>query len=150
LRDGDEQVADGGSGPRRSAGSADSAVHAPRVESETSENALEDGEGPVPPDQSGPNAEATAACVAEAPANAPLTGTPVTDEEDGVVGSVRTAALVAGLSAAMAREEAVPEAAPGGGGTGQPTGPDHTLWDDALLPLFPLQPPRTGRELLVD
>ncbi|MGW2933615.1 hypothetical protein ACWDA7_17560 [Streptomyces sp. NPDC001156] len=150
LRDGDEQVADGGRGPRRAAASADSAVHAPRVESATGENVLDDGEGPVPHDQSGPSAEATADCVAEASVNAPLTGTPVTDEEDGVVGSVRTAALVAGLSAAMAREEAVPEAAPGGGGTGQPTGPDRTLWDDALLPLFPLQPPRTGRELLVD
>jgi hypothetical protein len=150
LRDGDEQVADGGSGPRRAAASADSAVHAPRVDSATGENALDDGAGPVPHDQSGPSAEAAADCVAETPGNAPLTGTPVTDEEDGAVGSVRTAALVAGLSAAMAREEAVPEAAPGGGGTAQPTGPDHTLWDEALLPLFPLQPPRTGRELLVD
>jgi hypothetical protein len=162
LRDGDEKVADGGSGPRRAAASAGSAVRAPSVESATSENALGNGEGPVPHDQSGPSAAVTADCVAEAPGNAPVTGapvtgTPVTDapvtdapvtDEDGVVGSVRTATLVAGLSAAMAREEA--EAAPGGGGTGQPTGPDRTLWDDALLPLFPLQPPRTGRELLVD
>ena len=29
-------------------------------------------------------------------------------------------------------------------------GPDDALWDDGLLPLFPLQPPRTGRELLAD
>lgn len=29
-------------------------------------------------------------------------------------------------------------------------GPDHALWDDGVLPLFPLQPPRTGRELLAD
>lgn len=29
-------------------------------------------------------------------------------------------------------------------------GPDMALWDDDALPLFPLQPPRTDRELLAD
>lgn len=29
-------------------------------------------------------------------------------------------------------------------------GPDTALWDDSALPLFPLQPPRTDRELLAD
>ncbi|MGW6057119.1 hypothetical protein [Streptomyces sp. NPDC055189] len=54
--------------------------------------------------------------------------------------------LAAGLTAELAREEAAapPRPAP----TGQ--GPDDALWDDGLLPLFPLQPPRTGRELLAD
>ncbi|MEV5978957.1 hypothetical protein [Streptomyces sp. NPDC052114] len=54
--------------------------------------------------------------------------------------------LAAGLSAELAREEAAepPRPAP----TGQ--GPDESLWDDGALPLFPMQPPRTGRELLAD
>lgn len=72
------------------------------------------------------------------------------DGEDGVLAGVRTAALGAGLSAEMAREEAVLARTLPGGATGQPSGPDQALWDGALLPLFPLQPPRTGRELLVD
>lgn len=74
------------------------------------------------------------------------------DTEQGVGPSgERAAALAAGLSAELAREEA---AAPAGGpvppGAGAPQGPDHALWDDGTLPLFPLQPPRTGRELLTD
>ncbi|MEU2563537.1 hypothetical protein ABZ626_30000 [Streptomyces longispororuber] len=54
--------------------------------------------------------------------------------------------LAAGLSAELAREEAAAPARP------VPTGPspDGALWDDGALPLFPLQPPRTGRELLAD
>lgn len=72
------------------------------------------------------------------------------DDEDGAVACGRTAALVAGLSAELAREEAVAGAIPEGGGVGQQPGPDRALWDDGMLPLFPLQPPRTGRELLVD
>ncbi|MER6128320.1 hypothetical protein ABT173_38285 [Streptomyces sp. NPDC001795] len=71
-------------------------------------------------------------------------------DDEGAVASVRTAALAVGLSAELAREEAVAGAIPGDGATGQPPGPDPTLWDDGMLPLFPLQPPRTGRELLID
>ncbi|WP_150184934.1 hypothetical protein [Streptomyces venezuelae] len=58
----------------------------------------------------------------------------------------RSGMLAAGLTAEIAREEAAapPRPAP----TGQ--SPDEALWDDGALPLFPLQPPRTGRELLVD
>ncbi|MFJ2771691.1 hypothetical protein [Streptomyces sp. NPDC087300] len=54
--------------------------------------------------------------------------------------------LAAGLTAELAREEAAapPRSAPAG------QGPDEALWDDGALPLFPLQPPRTGRELLAD
>ncbi|MEU6844143.1 hypothetical protein ABZ930_19930 [Streptomyces sp. NPDC046716] len=55
--------------------------------------------------------------------------------------------LSAGLTAELAREEqerpAQPVAAAG-------QGPDGALWDEGALPLFPLQPPRTGRELLAD
>ncbi|MFF0097413.1 hypothetical protein ACFYSF_47070 [Streptomyces canus] len=50
--------------------------------------------------------------------------------------------LAAALTAELAREEA---AAPQSRST-----PDATPWDDAALPLFPLQPPRSARELLTD
>ncbi|MFD0312180.1 hypothetical protein [Streptomyces sp. NPDC127119] len=76
-------------------------------------------------------------------------------DEDGVPATERSAALAAVLSAELAREEAATTAGP----TASPTpstasagqgGPDLALWDDGALPLFPLQPPRTGRELLGD
>lgn len=69
------------------------------------------------------------------------------DDELGEGGSPHSAALAAGLTAELAREEAATppiSAAPPG------QGPDTGLWDDTALPLFPLQPPRTGRELLAD
>ncbi|MFF4137019.1 hypothetical protein ACFY1B_37095 [Streptomyces mirabilis] len=85
------------------------------------------------------------------------TGTEVEVEEevgeDGepVLGSERTAALAAGLSAELAREEAAaPAVASGPGGGAEQPGPDWSFWDDGVLPLFPLQPPRSGRELLAD
>ncbi|MFE9766658.1 hypothetical protein ACFYPC_19380 [Streptomyces sp. NPDC005808] len=77
------------------------------------------------------------------------------DEDDAelALGNERTAALAAGLSAELAREEAAAPApaagAPAGSGAEQ-QGPDLAFWDDGLLPLFPLQPPRTGRELVAD
>ncbi|RPF34670.1 hypothetical protein EDD92_4640 [Streptomyces sp. TLI_185] len=55
----------------------------------------------------------------------------------------RTATLAAGLTAELAREEATATPA-------EQTAPDAAFWDDATLPLFPLQPPRTARELLAD
>nr|WP_203685959.1 hypothetical protein [Streptomyces sp. SID14515] len=76
--------------------------------------------------------------------------------------------LAAGIGAAVAREEA---GTPGHGGPGHgasaPGGPGHggsghgspesgaaedplDLWGPGPLPLFPLQPPRTGTELLAD
>ncbi|MFE2266838.1 hypothetical protein [Streptomyces griseosporeus] len=59
----------------------------------------------------------------------------------------RAAALAEGLSAELAREEAAaPAARPGSGDVGH----GSELWDDAALPLFPLQPPRTPREILAD
>ncbi|KAB1149480.1 hypothetical protein F7R91_05225 [Streptomyces luteolifulvus] len=71
------------------------------------------------------------------------------DEDDPVRGNERSSALAAGLSAELAREEA---AAPGDPSAGPTVGQaaDAALWDDGTLPLFPLQPPRTGRELLAD
>ncbi|MCX4709988.1 hypothetical protein [Streptomyces griseus] len=66
--------------------------------------------------------------------------------------------LAARIGAAVAREEA---GRPGHGGQGHggpgPAGPDSgaaedplDLWGPGPLPLFPLQPPRTGTELLAD
>ncbi|MBN0043159.1 hypothetical protein JS756_03355 [Streptomyces actuosus] len=63
----------------------------------------------------------------------------------------RTAALAEGLAAELAREEAAGSSARRKGdaeSVGQ--GPDTALWDDGALPLFPLQHPRTPRELLAD
>jgi hypothetical protein len=69
------------------------------------------------------------------------------DYELGESGSPHSAALAAGLTAELAREEA---ATPSTGSAPAGQGPDTALWDDGSLPLFPLQPPRTGRELLAD
>ncbi|MGW0204568.1 hypothetical protein ACWDZ8_01675 [Streptomyces sp. NPDC003233] len=62
-------------------------------------------------------------------------------------GTERSATLAAGLSAALAREEA---GAPRSGATATGRTPESALWDDGGLPLFPLQPPRTARDLLTD
>ncbi|MFI2784101.1 hypothetical protein [Streptomyces sp. ALB3] len=66
-------------------------------------------------------------------------------------------ALAAGIGAAVARDEeaAAPSPLPGGGapGSGTPGGAGTDpldLWGPGPLPLFPLQPPRTGTELLTD
>ncbi|MGW3985818.1 hypothetical protein [Streptomyces sp. NPDC004830] len=83
-------------------------------------------------------------------------GTPAfADDEDLADTTPRSAALAARLSAELAREEAPPpHAASAGPGPATPAaspGPDlAALWDDRALPLFPLQPPRTARELLAD
>ncbi|MEU6416954.1 hypothetical protein ABZ886_06410 [Streptomyces spiralis] len=73
--------------------------------------------------------------------------------EDGDLANERSAVLAAGLSAELAREEAAaPEpktAPPGAGAAGQIPGA-LPLWDEGSLPLLPLQPPRTGRDLLAD
>lgn len=76
------------------------------------------------------------------------------DDDGGGVANARTAALAAGLSAELAREEAAAPAIrfaspPNGVPAGQ-GGPDAALWDDGMLPLFPLQQPRTAREVLTD
>lgn len=62
-------------------------------------------------------------------------------------GSERSEALAGSLSAELSREEAeAPEVRPVAPGQG----PDEALWGGGELPIFPLQPPRTGRELLAD
>ncbi|MFG3214782.1 M48 family metalloprotease [Streptomyces tendae] len=77
---------------------------------------------------------------------------PAEDDEDDLADTTaRGAALAAGLTAQLAREEA--EARPAGArapssAPGPAAGPDAALWDDRALPLLPLQPPRTGREVL--
>ncbi|MEV5987375.1 hypothetical protein AB0L85_20515 [Streptomyces sp. NPDC052051] len=68
-------------------------------------------------------------------------------DDESLLADGRTAALLAGLSAEVAREGA---AIPDGADVGQSAAPDRTSWDDGMLPMFPLQPPSTGRELLVD
>ncbi|WP_338671733.1 hypothetical protein V1460_01955 [Streptomyces sp. SCSIO 30461] len=85
------------------------------------------------------------------------------DDPEG--GSVPGGALAAGISAEVAREEAGRErtagvagpAAPTGGAMGGSAGGADALggdvphvWVTEPLPLFPLQPPRTARELLAD
>jgi hypothetical protein len=59
----------------------------------------------------------------------------------------RTAALSAGLAAELAREEATATAT---ATPAEPIATEAPFWDDGTLPLFPLQPPRTARELLAD
>ncbi|WP_307179919.1 hypothetical protein [Streptomyces africanus] len=103
---------------------------------------------------------------------------PPDDEEDLSGTTPRSATLAARLRAELSREEATatptlpttaasatatPTATPSattpatGAATAPPppTSPPPTpdpaaLWDDRALPLFPLQPPRTARELLAD
>ncbi|MER5473162.1 hypothetical protein [Streptomyces sp. NPDC002685] len=72
------------------------------------------------------------------------------EDPDLAVGNERSAVLAAGITAELAREEASAPATPPPAGSAEQQGPDHALWDDGILPLFPLQPPRTGRELLAD
>ncbi|MEU5307692.1 hypothetical protein [Streptomyces sp. NPDC021562] len=82
---------------------------------------------------------------------------PLYDDEP--TGTERSVALAAGLTAALAQEEreqaavgatATAAARPGSAGTAGQAGLGCPLWDDGALPLFPLQPPRTARELLAD
>ncbi|MFJ1748661.1 hypothetical protein ACIOJD_20775 [Streptomyces sp. NPDC088116] len=66
--------------------------------------------------------------------------------EDGIIaGSAVGEALAAGISAELAREEASAPPTPA-----EAAGDALALWGTDPLPLFPLQPPRTGRELLAD
>ncbi|MFF7970362.1 hypothetical protein [Streptomyces sp. NPDC007905] len=82
--------------------------------------------------------------VPQAGAAAPFPG--AYPDEDADPGTERSAALAAGLSAALAREEI--SAPRGASAAGQVQA--SALWDDGALPLFPLQPPRSARELLAE
>ncbi|WP_149827712.1 hypothetical protein [Streptomyces tailanensis] len=76
---------------------------------------------------------------------------PSEEDDEPVLAHAQSAALAAELTAELAREEAsAPAAVSTGPGGAEPQGPDRALWDDGLLPLFPMQPPRTGRELLTE
>ncbi|WP_041819686.1 M48 family metalloprotease [Streptomyces davaonensis] len=91
--------------------------------------------------------EGTVEAPAEAPAEEPPTAEATADADSDAdePENERCATLAAGLTAELAREEA---ATPTGPTT---PAPDPTgLWDDGTLPLFPLQPPRSARELLAD
>ncbi|WP_340377826.1 hypothetical protein U5640_24080 [Streptomyces sp. SS7] len=76
------------------------------------------------------------------------------DEADGGDGlptpHPHSSALAARLGSEVAREEATATAAKPPAPSGGQGGPDGPLWEDGALPLFPLQPPRTDRELLAD
>ncbi|MET8575431.1 hypothetical protein [Streptomyces sp. NPDC005012] len=77
---------------------------------------------------------------------------PDDDDPDPLRDNALAAALAAGITAELAREEAAaargtdrgPVAAAGGPGAGS------TWWDDGRLPLLPPPPPRSGRDLLAD
>ncbi|WP_217135682.1 hypothetical protein [Streptomyces sp. AC558_RSS880] len=100
--------------------------------------------GPTPPTPSTRPAE-------PAPSTGPApSSTPAPDDEDLAAATPRSAALAARLSAELAREgtAAVASSVSGAGTDGAPD--PLPLRDDEALPLFPLQPPRTGRELLAD
>ncbi|MFE9172013.1 hypothetical protein ACFYNZ_21410 [Streptomyces kebangsaanensis] len=71
-------------------------------------------------------------------------------DEEADFGTERGAALVAGLSAELAREEAAAPAAHPTPAADTGRLPATPAWDEGPLPLFPLEPPRTGRELLAD
>lgn len=79
------------------------------------------------------------------------------DPDDLPQRSERGAVLAARLSAEVAREEAAVAASEKSARSAQADspalgqgGPEAALWDNGMLPLFPPQPPRTGRELLTD
>ncbi|MBA9054599.1 hypothetical protein [Streptomyces murinus] len=105
----------------------------------------------APTDPAGPAAIAPGAALVPARIDADTdadTGLTAADDpyEDDDPGTERSALLAAGLSAEVAREEnAVPR-----GATAAGQSPPCTLWDGGALPLVPLQPPRTARELLTD
>ncbi|MFD5660634.1 hypothetical protein [Streptomyces hirsutus] len=87
-------------------------------------------------------------------APAPVAGAD-SDDEDLVGTTPRSAALAARISAEVAREGAAATAR-AASTVSAPTAPTAASaglaspWDDRALPLLPLQPPRTGRELLAD
>ncbi len=77
-----------------------------------------------------------------------LTGAPGPD--DGRSDEERRDALAAGITAETAREEAAaPTPVPVALGDGQEF-MDGGAWSGDPLPVFPIQPPRTGRDLLAD
>ncbi|AEY90292.1 integral membrane protein [Streptomyces hygroscopicus subsp. jinggangensis 5008] len=103
-----------------------------------SDSQADDADGPAPTDV--PAADTAPA------AREPGPQLPFGEEEDPT--TERSAALAAGLSAELAREEAAGVDASAAGRRS----PVSAQWDEFAcgLPLFPLQPQRTARELLAD
>ncbi|MFF5307497.1 hypothetical protein ACFY5F_49935 [Streptomyces sp. NPDC013161] len=135
---GPDATLDDPSAPAENAPSAPAQLEAPQPELEPEphpESELEPHPEPTPHPHAHPDPEPYKAMAAD------------DDEELGESCSPHSAALAAGLTAELAREEA---ATPPAGSAPSGQGPDTGLWDDTALPLFPLQPPRTGRELLAD
>ncbi|MFF8968596.1 hypothetical protein [Streptomyces sp. NPDC014995] len=113
-----------------------------------------EGSAPTPEASPPPPTAPATAPVTPASTGAPATSrSPAADEEEEPAPNPRSAALAARLGAELAREEtetAPPAPAPAGPpapGQGHDTA---VPWDGGMLPLFPLQPPRTDRELLTD
>ncbi|MGW4076903.1 hypothetical protein ACWELB_26000 [Streptomyces asiaticus] len=106
------------------------------------------GAAPAPARASGP-APATLARVIDRLTAAPAGPADSADSTDG--GAPR---LAARLSVEVAREEAAATRAhgqgPAAGAEGPAGGSGGDPWIDGFAPAFPLQPPRTGRELLAD
>ncbi|WP_330339040.1 hypothetical protein [Streptomyces sp. NBC_00557] len=105
---------------------------------------LEPDSAPTGPAQAPGDREPDATCAGLPEAPPEAEADPVADEP---TGTERSATLAAGLTAELAREEAG-VAGSGAAAAGQST--ERALWDDGGLPLFPLQPPRTARELLTE
>ncbi|WP_037953275.1 hypothetical protein [Streptomyces sp. PRh5] len=106
------------------------------------------GAAPAPARASGP-APATLARLIDRLTAAPAGPADSADSTDG--GAPR---LAARLSVEVAREEAAATRAhgqgPAAGAEGPAGGSGGDPWIDGFAPAFPLQPPRTGRELLAD
>ncbi|MGW2960710.1 hypothetical protein ACWDGI_19795 [Streptomyces sp. NPDC001220] len=106
---------------------------------------------PAAPDPGGPTLARVLDHLTDPAAHRRPKELPAYDEDtEEATGTERSAALAAGLTAALAREEAAVVPPPPGTPAAAGQGPDSALWDDCALPLFPLQPPRTARELLAD
>ncbi|MFE9661744.1 hypothetical protein [Streptomyces sp. NPDC005955] len=65
--------------------------------------------------------------------------------DDEAPGTPRSGELAAALTARLAREEG-----PARSGAPASRSADEVLWNEGVLPLFPLQPPRSGRDLLAE
>ncbi|MCE7046765.1 hypothetical protein [Streptomyces purpurascens] len=120
------------------------------------------GEAPLSQRSTGPTGDASLthrgsdpSGEAPLPTRSPEPPPPPDDDEEDLTGTTpRSANLAARLSAELGREEAAATPRPSTAASpapGTPATPDPlALWDDRALPLFPLQPPRTARELLAD
>ncbi|MGV4986909.1 hypothetical protein ACVB8X_29090 [Streptomyces sp. NRAIS4] len=101
-------------------------------------------QGPPAPDDDG---SVTGGMGGAGGSRMPVEGEAEAEPADDYPRTERSATLAAGLTAELAREEA---GTPRSGATAAGQSPGSALWDDGGLPLFPLQPPRTARDLLTE